>query len=255
LQDAKRFTLSWQQLKNLCADPDSQARLTRLYHQFGKPDRGVSESALAEIDTALWLVRAGLSPSFVKEMGHRTADLECYLEEDRLFVEVTVIVPTDSGRTTEARPVHVFGSSEEEGAPDFLKNVLVKRILARIAEKDRQLVDYCAPILLAIIIACEPNERSLDGQRQGRRLALDLQQLGGVITAGLNHATHLSGVLLTLKNIQPAVSRANIRLSNVSLGEWVSETEGASRVRVLVLNPFASYVVELKLRRVLQQVL
>ena len=75
-------------------------------------------------------------------------------------------------------------------------------------------------------------------------MALDLQQLGGVITMALGSVPQLSGVLLTLWNIQPAESRSNIRLSNVSVGEWVSEPKGFSQVRFFAVNPIASYPIE-----------
>ena len=84
-RQAKQFEESWEHVQACCVDPDSQVRLLWLHQQYGKSEHGVSESALAEIETARLLLRAGLSLSFVKEKDSRTADIECYLDHHRLF--------------------------------------------------------------------------------------------------------------------------------------------------------------------------
>jgi len=200
------------------------------------------ESAQAEIDIATLLIQAGFGLSFVKETQSRTADLECYFEHDRLFVEVTVIVPTEPERPKEGVPP--YGVKTDEESSDFFKDALVKRMLARINEKSVQLVDYCAPVLLALTIVHQEQTLLHNGRMNSRKMALDLQQLGGVITTALGGVPPLSGVLFTLWNIQPAESRSNIRLSNVSVGEWVSEPKGFSQVRCFAVNPSASYPIE-----------
>lgn len=86
-------------------------------------------------------------------------------------------------------------------------------------------------------------------------MALDLQQLGGVITTALASLPQRSGVLFTLWNIQPAESRSNIRLSNVHVGKWISDVNGFSQVRCFMLNPKAGYPVELDARIALQHVI
>lgn len=239
---AKRFERTWRHLQVLCPDPDSQHRLAWLQQQFSKKQRGAMESAQAEIDIATLLIQAGFGLSFVKESESRTADLECYLGHDRLFVEVTVIVPTEPDRPRGV-PSNL-GAKRDEGDLDFFKDALVKRMLARINEKSEQLVDYCAPVLLALTIVHQEQSASANGKINGRKMALDLQQLGGVITTALGRVPQLSGVLLTLWNIQPAESRSNIRLSNVSVGEWLSDPKGFSQVRFFALNPTASYSIE-----------
>jgi len=238
----KTFDRKWRRLQALCPDPDSQHRLTWLQEQFLKNQRGAMESAQAEIDTATLLIQAGFGLSFVKETQSRTADFECYLGHDRLFVEVTVIVPTGPERSKEGGPPH--GVKAEEESSDFFKDALVKRMLARINEKSEQLVDYCAPVLLALTIVHQEQTPLHNGRMNSRKMPLDLQQLGGVITTALGRVPQLSGVLFTLWNIQPAESRSNIRLSNVSVGEWVSEPKGFSQVRCFAVNPTASYPIE-----------
>ncbi|MEC4672969.1 MAG: hypothetical protein VST68_02150 [Nitrospirota bacterium] len=254
-QRAKQFDLSWQHLQDLCPDPDSQHRLRWLQQQYGKRERGASESAQAEVDMAMLLVRAGLSLSFVKEMEHRTADLECYLDHDRLFVEVTVIVPIEPDRSREFLTNRGPGNREDEDESGFYKDALVKRILARISEKANQLADYCAPVLLAVTIVPQEQNLGTKGKHNGRRMALDLQQMGGVITQALASAPPVSAVLLTLWNIQPAESRANIRLSNVHLGEWISGNKGSSEIRLLAQNPAASHSIEPEVQLALRRVL
>lgn len=250
---AKTFEKKWRELQSLCHDPDSQHRLTWLQQQFSKKQRGAMESAQAEVDAATLLIHAGFGLWFVKERESRTADLECYFGDDRLFVEVTVIVPTDPDHSKEGKPQH--GLKDEEEGSDFFKDALVKRMLARIHEKSQQLVDYCAPVLLALTIVHQEQPSVPNGKIQGRKMRLDLQQLGGVMTGALGSVPQLSGVLFTLWNIQPAEARSNIRLSNVSVGEWVSELKGFSQVRCLTINPSASYPIEADACLALQRVL
>ena len=92
---AKEFDSQWRHLNRTCGDPASRARLSWLREQFVRHRRGVSDAAQAEVDLASLFLRAGFSVSFLPESWVRTADLECYLGHDRLFVEVTVIVPTE----------------------------------------------------------------------------------------------------------------------------------------------------------------
>jgi len=250
---AKKFDRTWRQMQTLCPDPDSQHRLAWLQQQFMKQQRGAMESAQAEIDIASLLAKAGFSLSFVKESETATADLECYLGNDRFFVEVTVIVPSDPDRSNDTKRSHDLNTEDESS--DFFKDALVKRLLARINEKANQLADYCAPVVLAISMVHQEQKPLPNGKHNGRKMALDLQQLGGMTTHALGKVPHVSAVLLTLWNIQPAESRSNIRLSNVSVGEWVSVPKGFSQVRCLAVNPAASYPIEpqacLALKRVL----
>lgn len=250
---AKSFEKKRRQLQTLCPDQDSQHRLIWLQQQFANAQRGAMESAQAEIDIAVFLVEAGFTLSFVKETETRTADLECYFEHHRLFVEVTVIVPTDSERSKDVGSSQVT-KPEDEGL-DFLKDGLVKRVLARMNEKAVQLANYCAPVILALTLVHQDPIVSANGKTTGRKMDLDLQQIGGVITSALASFPQLSGVLLTLWNIQAAESRSTIRLSNVQVGEWVVDRNGGSQVRCLVLNPAANFQIEPGARGAFQRML
>ena len=92
------FHVQWQALYAQCADPGSRARLDRLREQFERQKRGVSEPAQVEVETAMMMKQAGFTVAFLEESETRTADLECYLGIDRLFVEITAIVPNPSMR-------------------------------------------------------------------------------------------------------------------------------------------------------------
>lgn len=247
----KAFEKPWRQLLTLCQDPESQHRLNWLQQQFARGQRGAMESAQAEIDIASFLIDAGFTLSFVKETETRTADLECYYDHDRLFVEVTVIVPAEGDREkiTGARPVVRF----EEKTLDIWQDGLVKRMLARIRKKAEQLVDYCAPVVLALTLVHQEYDKA--GKHLARKLDLDLQQLGGVITNALGNVPQLSGILLTLWNMQPALSQSAIRLSNVAIGEWVFEPRGRSRVRCLAWNPRANYPLETEVSQAFHRLL
>lgn len=231
------FERPWRQLLALCQDSESQDRLTWLQQQFSRGQRGIMESAQAEIDIASFLINAGFVLSFVKETETRTADLECYYDHYRLFVEVTAIVPArgDCKKNLWAQ----FSVRSEEETSNVWQDGLVKRILARICKKAEQLIDYCAPVVLALTLVHQEQDKV--GKCLRRKLNFDLRQLGGVITNALENTPQLSGVLLTLWNMQPAPSQSAIRLSNVVLGEWVLETRGGSRTRCLVWNPRAKY--------------
>ena len=102
------------------------------------------------------------------------------------------------------------------------------------------MVDYCAPVVLALTLVYQGHDRV--GKHLVQKLDFDLQQLGGVITNVLGNVPQLSGVLLTLWNIQPAISQSAIRLSNVVIGESVLEPRGGLRARFLAWNPRAKYL-------------
>lgn len=116
--------------------------------------REVREAAQAEVELARLLVRAGFSVSFLPESRSRTADLECYLGLERVFVEVTVIVKTD--RQQQIKSLRQSETTIQDIAVLLeaydRERLLVKRIVSRIAEKARQLSDYCAPVVLAITV-------------------------------------------------------------------------------------------------------
>lgn len=249
---AKAFEYQWRRLHAHCLDLDSQHRLAWLREQFSKGQRGAKESAQTEIDIATFLVEAGFTVSFVKEAETRTADLECYFDHDRLFVEVTVIVPSQLDRAKEGSSMS--GNPLHAEDHDFWKDGLVKRMLARMNEKASQLSDYCAPVVMALTLVHQ-EQRALSGKSNNRRMALDLQQVGGVMTTALARTPQLSGVLLTLWNIKPAEWRSTIRLSSVQVGERTCERNGSSQVRCFILNPAATYPIERAAQVAIQRVL
>ncbi len=234
---AKEFDSQWRHLNRTCGDPASRARLSWLREQFVRHRRGVSDAAQAEVDLASLFLRAGFSVSFLPESWVRTADLECYLGHDRLFVEVTVIVPTErrthnfSGRRLIGR---YEGKTQEDDAVDKL---LVKRIIARITEKARQLHYYCAPVILAITV---PGQEKVVGSKSPKWV-VDLKRLSGVLALTFPQVTQLSGVLLTFWDIQPLESKSNVRLNTINLVERASVGVLLPRVRLFASNPTARY--------------
>jgi len=234
---AKEFDSQWRHLNRTCGDPASRARLSWLREQFVRHRRGVSDAAQAEVDLASLFLRAGFSVSFLPESWVRTADLECYLGHDRLFVEVTVIVPTErrthnfSGRRLIGR---YEGKTQEDDAVDKL---LVKRIIARITEKARQLHYYCAPVILAITV---PGQEKVMGSKSPKWV-VDLKRLSGVLALTFPQVTQLSGVLLTFWDIQPLESKSNVRLNTINLVERASVGVLLPRVRLFASNPTARY--------------
>ncbi len=244
------FQAQWQQLYEQCSDLGSRARLLELREQFERQRHGVSEPAQVETEVATLMNDAGFSTAFLEESETRTADLECYFEEDRLFVEVTAIVPTPSVR----RGTWIAMSSGHDQNPienDLHQDVFVRRLIARMAEKARQLDRYCAPILLAVTV---PWIEWLEGEKYGQE-KVDLQRLAGFLSTALSGIPQLSAMLLTCWNISAKPARSNIRLSNAC---WIarSETEVVlPRIRLLVTNPSSAYRVGEKEVEALKSVL
>ena len=105
---------------------------------------------------------------------------------------------------------------------DLYQDVLVRRLLARMREKARQLDRYCAPVLLAVTL---PPIEWLEEERYGQE-KVDLQRFAGLLSTVLASTPQLSAVLLTCWNISAQPARSNIRLSNAY---WVARTEAESR--------------------------
>ena len=233
---AKEFDSQWRHLHRTCGDPASRARLSWLREQFVRHRRGVSDAAQAEVDLASLFLRAGFSVSFLPESWVRTADLECYLGHDRLFVEVTVIVPSER-RTRGFPKVQLIGGEDGNGLEDDAEKLLVKRIIARITEKARQLHYYCAPVILAITV---PGQEKVVGSKSPKWV-VDLKRLSGVLALTFPQVTQLSGVLLTFWDIQPRESKSNVRLNTINLVERASVGVLLPRVRLFASNPTARY--------------
>jgi hypothetical protein len=226
----------WEMLHRQCADGGSQGRLNRLIHRLGSRDRGVQESALAELELATLLIRAGASLRFLPESQARSADLECSVGDERFFVEVTAMVGAAerSKALFRQRPIAEHG---EEEKPDTPGELLMNAILARVRQKAKQLSDYCDPVLLAISVP-QLDQRAA-AFRSHDPVRLDLKQLIGWLSLQLPGLLHVSGVLLTLWDIEPIPFKSGVRLGNVWLVERSRHQQAYPRVRMLVLNPAA----------------
>ncbi len=225
----------WSMLHRHCADQSSHLRLGRLIHRLTHYDPGVQESALAELELATQLIRAGAGVTFLPESQARTADLECRMGPQRLFVEVTAMVGSAERRRL---PLRGIGLDEEQGAEEDRGVILIHRILARIRQKAKQLADYCDPVLLNISIP----RADLRSGRYSRReeIWLDLKTLSGAVTMLLTRLPHISGVMISLWDVHPLPAKAATRLANVELVERSRHQRTQPRVRLLIVNPAAS---------------
>ena len=225
----------WAALNRHCADRSSRLRLGRLLLRLNHRDAGVQESALAELELATQLIRAGAYVAFLPESQARTADLECHIGRERLFVEVTAMVGSPARRRPPLRSrLDKEGQDEEEDRGVML----IHRVLARISQKSKQLTDYRDPVVLSISIP----RADLKGPRRKRReeIRLDLKQLAGAVTVLLQTLPLLSAVLITLWDVTPLPARAATRLVNVDLAERTKHQKGHPRVRLMIKNPSAS---------------
>jgi hypothetical protein len=225
----------WTSLHRHCADQSSHLRLTSLVRRLTHYDYGVRESALAELELATQLIRVGTKVTFLPESQARTADLECRLGRERFFVEVTAMVGSAERQRLPLRRVLL----DETGVDETDRGViLIHRILARIQQKARQLVDYCDPVILSISIP----RADLQGEKTSRPqdIWLDLKMLAGSVTLLLTRLRSLSAVMITLWDVDPLPSKAGTRLANVDVIERPKRKRGYPRVRLLIKNPAAS---------------
>ncbi len=237
----KEIAARWTSLHRLCADRASRARLARLIDRLASADRGVQESALAELELATLLIRANASVSFLPESQTKTADLECVVGQERLFVEVTAMV----GQAFRRRPLLPPARQDHETAKGHERGTdgkrLIDRVLARVAQKAKQLADYCAPVLLALSV---PRGDSELWRGHGHEVEeVDLKLLAGAVTLLLSKLPHLSAVLLSLWEVEPIVSQSGVRLANVLMVERSRQQSAYPRVRALILNPWAGFPV------------
>ncbi len=224
----------WQSLMQCCPDGESQNRLADLWEHVSQFPQSQGISAQAEIHTAYFLAEAGFSLSFLKASTGKTADLECYVDGHRLFVEVTVIQSTQGPLK---RSKNRSRDATDEQCDDFFEQALVKRLLARMSEKAKQLENYCAPVLLAVSVP-DIVERSV----LKREISpLDLQRLAGMLIGVLAEVPQLSAVLLTLWNAPAQPTRNAIRIRHVSYVTRPSGERHSPRIRLLATNRFARY--------------
>ncbi|MGD9851276.1 MAG: hypothetical protein AB7T38_08410 [Nitrospirales bacterium] len=240
----------WARVSSVCTDPESQSRLMDLRQQLERSTEKEAASSRAEIQTAHFLIQAGFSVAFLEASGGRTADLQCYAGSHRFFVEITVIQSTQSlvGKAAFSR-----ASSEilSETGDDFFEHVFVRRLLARMAEKAKQLKRYCAPVLLAVSV---PDVLS-DKGRSGPVPPLDLQRIAGMLVGVLAEVPQFSGILLTCWNAPAQEIRNPIRIRQV---HWVTRPPNDSlhpRIRLLANNVFASYEMTAREIRILKEAL
>ena len=234
-EPSRQLSDNWSLLHGHCADHSSHLRLGRLLHRLDHHDLGVQESALAELELATQLIRVGLQVTFLPESQARTADLECRVGSERFFVEVTAMVGSAERRRLPMRGIMRDEEPEEETDRSV---ILTHRVLARISQKAKQLVDYCDPVILSISIP----RADLRGGRQGRReqIRMDLKALAGSITVDLMRLRHLSAVLISLWDVEPLPAKAGTRLANVDLVERTRHQRTHPRVRMFIQNPAAA---------------
>ena len=224
----------WTTLHRHCADQSSHLRLNSLVRRLTHDDYGVRESALAELELAIQLIRVGAKVTFLPESQARTADFECRLNRERFFVEVTAMVGSAERQRLPLRGLLL----DEAGLDETDRGViLIHRILARIQQKARQLVDYCDPVVLSISIPCA----DLQGEKTSRPqdIWLDLKMLAGSVTVLLTRLRSLSAVMISLWDVEAMPSKAGTRLTNVDVIERSKRKRGYPRVRMLIRNPVA----------------
>jgi len=226
----------WAKVSSVCTDAESQRRLTVLRGQLDRFSEKDAVSSQAEIETAHFLMQAGFSVSFLEASGGRTADLQCYAGSHRFFTEITVIQSTQSflGNAGFSR-----ASSDilSETGDDFFEHVFVRRLLARMSEKARQLERYCAPVLLAVSVP----DLLMEKGRTGPVRPLDLQRIAGMLVGVLADVPQFSGILLTCWNAPAQELRNPIRIQQV---HWVTRPPNDAwhpRIRLLANNAFATY--------------
>ena len=224
----------WTTLRQHCADQSSHLRLARLVRRITHYDYGVRESALAELELAVQLIRVGARVTFLPESQARTADLECRLGRERFFVEITAMVGSAERQRLPLRGL----LQDEEGIDETDRGViLIHRILARIQQKAKQLADYTAPVVLCISIP----RADLRGEHTSRSEAiwLDLKSLAGAVSLQLTKLCAVSAVLISFWDVVPMPAKACTRLANVELVERNTHQRGHPRVRMLIHNPSA----------------
>ncbi len=226
----------WALLRSLCPTKASRTRLLSLVGRMTGPDRGARESALAELELATLLIRAGFQVEILGESHAKSADLACRLGAACMYVEVTALVgsfrrPPPSFHARQRRREAEESVAEHE--------ILLSRLSARISQKAGQLAQYAAPVVLAAAVPHpDPGER---GFRRGQGWSMDLKQAAAGLTLLLARLPGLSAVLVTLWDIEPLPARSTLRLANVHIVERSRQQAAYPRVRMLILNPAARH--------------
>lgn len=223
----------WLAVQGSGRDRAGQQRIIRLINRLASQDRGVRESALAELELAMLLIRAGFQVEFLPESRSKTADLRCVIGAEELIVEVTALVGmvSNTKQPISPRSMHLKFLIEEEEEPEGIRP-LIPRLTARIIQKARQLDQYAVPVVLAVTLPMADQSA-----RKQPTIEVDLKRLAGMLTLLLAGLRHISGVLLSLWDVDPLPSTSNIRLANVHVVERSKHQPVYPRVRILVLNP------------------
>jgi hypothetical protein len=211
--------------------------LERLLARVESLDRGGQEAALAELELAMLLIRAGSRVGFLPESQARSADLECHLKGERFFVEVTAMVGTVERSLRLGEEAAAEGDDVDEG-PATAEQMFMDAVLARIAQKAKQLINYCAPVVLSISVP-RLDEKAVPSRRSPA-IRLDVKYFSGAISLLLPKLRHLSGVLVALWDVEPLLSTSAVRLSNVTIVERSRQQSGYPRLRMLIQNPAAA---------------
>lgn len=226
----------WALLRSLCPTKASRTRLLSLIGRMAGQERGARESALAELELATLLIRAGFQVEILGESHVKSADLACRIGAGCIYVEVTALV--GSSRRPPP-PFHARQRKLEAEEPEAEHEVLLARLSARIKQKAGQLAQYAAPVVLATSVPHpDPDDR---GYRRGRGRGIDLKHAAAGLTLLLARLPGLSAVLVTLWDIEPLPARSTLRLANVHVVERSTQQAAYPRVRMLIVNPSARY--------------
>lgn len=226
----------WALLRSLCPTKGSRARLLSLIGRMTGQDRGARESALAELELATLLIRAGFQVEILGESHTKSADLACRIGAGCMYVEVTALV---GSFRRPPPPFHARQRKLEAENSEAEHDVLLSRLSARISQKAGQLVQYAAPVVLAASVPRpDPGER---GAGRGQRSGINLAQAAAGLTLLLARLPGLSAVLVTLWDSDPMPARSALRLANVHMVERSRQQAAYPRVRMLIVNPSARH--------------
>lgn len=224
----------WALLRSLCPTKASRSRLLSLVGRMTGHDRGARESALAELELATLLIRAGFRVEILGESHAKSADLACRIGPGCVYVEVTALVGSFKRPPP---PFHARQRKLEAEATEAEHEVLLARLAARIKQKAGQLAQYQDPVVLATSV---PHRDPADPRfRQGAGWGIDLNHWSARLTLLLARLPGLSAVLVTLWDVEPLPSRSALRLANVRIVERSAQQAAYPRVRMLIVNPSA----------------
>ena len=223
-----------EELRLACSDPGTRIQVERLHHRLLRGDWGQYESAKAELDHALLLLRHGIPVAMVPETQQKTADFRCDRPEGVFYAEVTAMIGRGHRRSQSLRRCLLEAEGEEKHDPDRHTGwMLILRICARIVQKAKQLQRYTDPVLLAVTLP-----RPLWARRSDRE-SVDLSRLVGAVTVMLPKVPHVSAVLISLWHVDPQPLKACLRFDHVTVMERSKLERDQPRVRALLFNPWA----------------